>query len=118
MDSARRFEYDVLRVAIDDLRDGFRRHIVEQQKIASEFDRTVRSGLTLYFDLDGQALGRVLNRADNGEVETARRRDVIILDEECVVEADSMIQSAAYSHRVFFKQTPAGGRLPGVDQFD
>ena len=49
--------------------------------------------------------------------DAARRRDVVVLDEHRVEQAEPMVGAAARTHRVFLEGAQAGRGLPGADDF-
>ena len=47
----------------------------------------------------------------------AGHRDVVVLDQHRVVQAEAVIGAAAQPHRLLFEDAQAGGRLAGADDF-
>ncbi len=46
--------------------------------------------------------------------DAAGDRDVVVLDQDRIVEAEAMIEAAAAAHRIFFQRAQAGGGLAGA----
>ena len=94
--------------------------IASKSKLSSRIDsRAVRQRRfqlheRFHFDLDRHARvereRRVHRRAD-----AARRRDVIFLDQDAVVEREPLVRAAAHAHRVLLREPQAGQRLSRVE---
>ena len=67
-----------------------------------------------HFDLDRHA--RVeRQRGVHRRADAARRRDVVFLDQDAVVEREPLVRAAADAHRVLLRQAQAGQRLARVE---
>ena len=92
-------------------------HVVEQHRIG-EPDREhlaqLIEGIDLDLDLDqmaGGGLGALQHGAD-----AAGDRDVVVLDQDGVVEAEAVIEAAAAAHRVFLQRAqPRRGLARAAD---
>ena len=86
--------------------------------MTSEFDSALRHLLGFDLDLNGNAIGRLRDCTFDGGVESAGGRDVVVLHEDGVEEADAVVHAATDRDSVFFENTPAGRRFSSVDEVD
>ena len=91
--------------------EHFGGHIIEQDRIDSGIDGLAQLGqsIDLAFDLDQMA--DMAPRRSYRLFHPAGDGDMIVLDENRVVEAEAVIETAAAAHRVFFLDPQAGRRL-------
>ena len=69
--------------------------------------------IDLDLDLD-QVAGRLLGAREH-RADAAGDRDVVVLDQHRVVEAEAVIEAAAAAHGVFFQRAQAGRGLARAD---
>ena len=90
-------------------------HIVEQDRIGAKRQRLLelRQRIDLDLDLD-HVTGMGLGTRDRG-ADIAGERDVVVLDQHGIVEAETVIAAAAGPHGVFLQGPQAGRGLAGAD---
>ena len=71
--------------------------------------------IDLDLDLD-QMADEILRRAQGGG-DAARDRDMVVLDQHGVIEAEAMVDAAAAAHGIFLEGAQAGRGLPGAADF-
>ncbi len=111
-DPARGFEHQLAGDHLDRGAHVVRAHVVEQRHIrAARVQHLAQLIERIDLDLDlHQMSGDGLRALEHGR-DAARDRDVVVLDQDRVVEAEAMIEAAAAAHRVFLQRAQAGRRL-------
>ena len=91
------------------------RHVVKQHRIDANGERffELRQCIDLAFYLDEVPDG--VSRQFDRRRYAAGNCNVIVLDQDSVVEAETMIGSASCTHRIFLNRSQAGCRFPGAD---
>ncbi len=95
-------------------------HVVEQDDFRSDGQRSIELGERFDFDLHRNAgsVGPGLpDRGADGIGIVRQRGQVIVLDQNSIVESDTVVVTAALAHAIFFEQPPAGRGLARVEQF-
>ena len=89
----------------------WRVHVVEQHRIDAEHQRLaqLRKRIDFEFDLDEMPDRRA--RALDRRPDPAGDRNVVVLDEHRIVEAEAVIAAASHAHRVFLQSPQARQRL-------
>ena len=96
---------------------GFQIEIVEQDEFCARVECLVQLQHVFHFDLHGDVgWGEAECRSQHG-FDTARRRDVVFLDEDAVIESDPLVVSAACQHGVFLRQAQTGQGFSRVHDF-
>src|SRR6478752_3133972 len=99
----------------DGLPEFVYRHIVEQNRIHAERQYLFELQQCIDLDLDLDEVPRMRFRALDRGADVARKRDVIVLDQNGVVEAEAVIAAAAGADRIFLERAKSGCRLAGAD---
>ena len=90
-------------------------HIVEQHGVDADFERLGELVERVDFELDLDEMAGMGAGAFERRPDAAGQRDVVVLDQHRVVEAEAVIGAAAEPHRLLFEDAQAGGRLAGAD---
>ena len=69
------------------------------------------------FELDLDQVPGMGPRPPQGRPDAAGQRDMVVLDQHRIVEAEAVIGAAAQPHRLLFEDAQPGGRLAGTDDF-
>ena len=90
-------------------------HVVEQYRVDPVLQRLgeLVERIDLELDLD-QVAGMRAGAFERG-ADAAGERDVVVLDQHRVIEAEAMVGAAAEPHRLLFEHAQAGRGLAGAD---
>src|SRR5262245_23551390 len=69
----------------------FGQHVVEQHRIDAGSERLLQLGERIDLDLDLDQVADAAARAPDGRLDAAGRRNVVVLDEHRVVEAEAVV---------------------------
>src|SRR5271170_1281459 len=103
------------RAALDGAACVFGRHVVEQNCFRATGQRLLQFFKSAYLDLKDLRTSAVVQRALDRGHDSARQRDVIVLNKDSVGEIEPVILSAAAAHRIFVDYAQAGCGLAGVE---
>ena len=96
-----------------------RRHVVQQHDIGTASQRLIQLGKVVHLDFQGNTGSMPLScRLDGGAdllATVTESGEVIVLDENAVEQAESMVVSATATHGILFQQPPARQCLAGVE---
>jgi hypothetical protein len=105
--------------AFDD-RDGLPQHIqrkiVEKHYVGPGSDGFGKLPGVFHFDFDAQCMGSALARATDRFLYTSRCRDMVVLDQDTVGQAEAVIPASSVPHGFLFQASPQGGCLSCIEQ--
>ena len=119
-DAARRFDFGSAINELDCFACGFRSEIVEHDAVHSGFERFEDFFGVAHFLLNLQVatVGLAISLGGRDSLrDAAGKVDVIVLNQDHVVEAYSMVHAAAYSDSLFLHQAHARSGLACVENF-
>ena len=94
---------------------GLRRHVVEQHGVDPDLERLGELVERVDLELDLDEMSGMPPRAFERRPHAPGERDVIVLDQHRVVEAETVVGAAAEANRLLFEGAQARGGLAGAD---
>ena len=91
------------------------RHVVEQHSVDADAERLFELGERIDLDLDLDKMSDIGAGAADRLADRTRDRDVVVLDQNRVVEAEAVIGAAAGAHRIFLDRAQERRRLARAD---
>ena len=127
--SSRRLEDDLRAESVADRDPGgqaFGRHVVEKNDVGARFEDGRELVERIEFNLHHRRRGALGGKRPGDEIPgpthrrgriapgSRHRREVVVLDENCVIETDPVGPATASPGGIFVEEPPAGNRLAGV----
>ena len=92
------------------------RKIVQKHYVGPGGDGLIELLDVFHFDFDAEGMGSAFARAADRFLYASRRRDMVVLDQDAVGQAEPVIFAASVPHGLFFQASPQGGCLSCIEQ--
>jgi hypothetical protein len=100
----------------DSLPQNIQLKIVKKHYVGPGGDCLIKLLDVFHFDFDAQGMGRSFARAAHHFLYASRCRNMIVLDQDAVGQAEAVIPAASVPHGFLFQASPQWGCLSSIEQ--